>query len=98
MMTQVYYAIGDIHGEVFQLRDLLTSIKDFHSVTHADRSATLIFLGDYVDRGLFSKDVIDTIRQGVDGFKTVAIRGNHEYWFTECLKYDDPKTWRNWVY
>lgn len=40
-------AIGDVHGQVWKLRDLLQKLHDLPLET-GDR---LIFLGDYVDRG-----------------------------------------------
>ena len=45
--TPLVYAIGDIHGSLQKLRDLITLCE-----RHADgRLATFVFLGDYVDRG-----------------------------------------------
>jgi pimeloyl-ACP methyl ester carboxylesterase len=45
--TPLVYAIGDIHGSLQKLRDLITLWE-----RHADgRLATFVFLGDYVDRG-----------------------------------------------
>jgi Calcineurin-like phosphoesterase len=41
------YAIGDVHGSLPKLRDLMTLCA-----RHADgRPATFVFLGDYIDRG-----------------------------------------------
>ena len=67
------FAIGDIHGNLTALNALLTAIEP----TPQD---TLVFLGDFVDRGSDSKGVIDRIQDlmfsGVA--QVVALQGNHE--------------------
>jgi hypothetical protein len=55
--AQLVYAIGDIHGSLQKLRDLMTLCEQ-----HADwRSATFVFLGDYIDRGPDSRGVIEAL-------------------------------------
>src|SRR4051812_27284910 len=68
------FAIGDIHGDVEALYRLLAS---FPALEAAD---TVVFVGDYVDRGPKSRDVIEFIRRlgGEVPAKVVALRGNHE--------------------
>ena len=59
------YAIGDIHGCLDQLKQLLEIIEvDRQSATVKTR---IIFLGDYVDRGLYSKQTIDFLTLGYHG-------------------------------
>lgn len=72
------YAIGDIHGCHDQLLVLLAKIK-----AHAGRQPyRAVFLGDYVDRGPKSREVVNQIRglvTGRGGHGTwTAIKGNHE--------------------
>ena len=72
------YAIGDIHGCLGQLDRLLEQCSK-HA---AGRPATLVFLGDYIDRGPDSAGVIRTIMQlqvrpGAWS-EVVALKGNHE--------------------
>lgn len=64
-------AIGDIHGHLTALDALLAAVKP----TPAD---SLIFLGDYVDRGPDSRGVIDRVLQLEKTHRVVALRGNHE--------------------
>lgn len=64
-------AIGDIHGCPFALDALLAAVRP----TPAD---TLVFLGDYVDRGPDSRGVIDRVLALRKTHKVVALRGNHE--------------------
>jgi len=46
------YAIGDIHGKFYELHKLIGRLN-------IDDSCLLIFLGDYIDRGYNSFEVID---------------------------------------
>ena len=68
------FAIGDIHGELEQLFKLLSCLPTL------DKNDTLVFLGDYVDRGPKSAQVVDYIRNlpSHSPAKIVALRGNHE--------------------
>lgn len=64
-------AIGDIHGCGIALRRLLESIE----VTRDDKIVTL---GDYVDRGMGSSHVIETLIGLVSECHLVPLIGNHE--------------------
>lgn len=91
------YAIGDIHGRADLLDALLTEIEgDAHAGGDGFRNV-LVFLGDYVDRGLQSKQVIDRLCEGaLHGFESVFIKGNHEAAMLEFLR--DAKFGRTWKY
>ncbi|WP_249225540.1 metallophosphoesterase family protein [Tardiphaga alba] len=70
------YAIGDIHGCSNKLRDLLAQCE-----ADADgRPATLIFLGDYIDRGPDSRNVIELLMdlQQARPDQAICLMGNHE--------------------
>ncbi|HEV8247124.1 MAG TPA: metallophosphoesterase family protein [Polyangiaceae bacterium] len=73
-MARRTFAIGDIHGETSHLFKVLASLP---KLTEED---TLVFLGDYVDRGPSSAQVVDYVRKlpGTVKAKVVALRGNHE--------------------
>lgn len=82
----MYYIIGDIHGyfrRLFNLFDKLTGL-----VKDAD---TIIFLGDYIDRGPRSYEVIDFLIQlsRTAGLNTVFLKGNHEDMFMTYLRGED---------
>lgn len=67
------YAIGDIHGCLNELKRLIEKI-DFDASLDQ-----MIFMGDYVDRGLDSKGVIDyLIDFKKKAHKTIFLKGNHE--------------------
>ena len=65
------FAIGDIHGCAKALRTLVESINP-------QPNDELVFLGDYVDRGPDSRDVVDQILALQERCRVVALRGNHE--------------------
>jgi serine/threonine protein phosphatase 1 len=70
------FAIGDIHGCNHELKKLLSLINP---VPTAD---TIVFLGDYIDRGPDSRGVIETILDFKKAFPhTVCLKGNHEAMF-----------------
>lgn len=65
------FVFGDVHGCSKALRALVDEIAP-------TRDDTLIFLGDYVDRGPDSRGVIELIVQLSRQARVVALRGNHE--------------------
>lgn len=73
------YVIGDIHGSIAKLRDL-------HGQIAADlrarpvRSALLLHLGDFVDKGGDSRAVVDYLveEDAVPGIDVLNLTGNHE--------------------
>lgn len=68
------FAIGDIHGDLAALDALLGKLPE---LTPED---TIVFLGDYIDRGPDSAGVVRRVRQLTkEGpAKVIALRGNHE--------------------
>lgn len=87
------YAIGDIHGCYDQLLVLLAKIKS-HAGAQPYRA---VFLGDYVDRGPKSREVVNQVRglvTGSGGFgKWTALRGNHEEIMATTLAGLDRHWW-----
>lgn len=84
-------AIGDVHGCAEELKILLHQLP-------LDHDTTLIFLGDYVDRGPDSKGVIDTVLNVSELYKVIALKGNHEWMFEEYLrKPKDPIASSNFI-
>lgn len=73
------YAIGDVHGMFHKLERLYAQIMDdivFQNLDHA----TIVFLGDYVDRGPDTDRVLDFLMEleDTDTLKHIFLRGNHE--------------------
>jgi serine/threonine protein phosphatase 1 len=76
---EAVYAVGDIHGRFDLLQDLLARIFDDADRHRTDARRSLIFLGDYVDRGPESRSVVDALLQDpLPGFTTIRLMGNHE--------------------
>ncbi len=60
-----HYVIGDVHGEFDTLMALVAKLS---------KDAKLIFVGDLIDRGAKSKEVIEFVRQN----NHLCVLGNHE--------------------
>lgn len=73
------YAIGDIHGYFNKLEAILEKLP----LTKDDK---LIFLGDYVDRGPQSKEVIELLLQLRHNVDCVFLMGNHEHMLKDYLE------------
>ncbi|MCL4684234.1 serine/threonine protein phosphatase [Myxococcota bacterium] len=78
------YAIGDIHGRLDKLDELLSRLP----LRDEDR---LVFLGDYVDRGPDSQGVIDRLIRVAEQRSTVFLLGNHESMFLDFLGWSGPQ-------
>src|SRR5437016_5354243 len=70
-------AIGDIHGCNTALACLLRTVQP-------GREDQIIFLGDYIDRGPGSREVIDALLDLRKTCSTVFLRGNHEAMILEA--------------
>lgn len=74
----VRYAVGDIHGRADLLEPLLALIEADIAQTGA-HEPVVVFLGDYVDRGPNSREVIDLLLSGrPQGAECIFLKGNHE--------------------
>jgi serine/threonine protein phosphatase 1 len=75
----VIYAIGDIHGRADLLDTLIGKIRA-RDAALGPQALTLVFLGDYIDRGPQSKGVVDQVIALIqEGWcQVVALKGNHE--------------------
>jgi serine/threonine protein phosphatase 1 len=71
--------IGDIHGCIEPLREIVDSALQ--------RCSTLVFLGDYVDRGADSSDVVAFLLalQADLGVEAHFLEGNHDVEFRRVL-------------
>lgn len=82
------FAIGDIHGCYNALQTLINSVP----ILPDDM---VITLGDYVDRGPSSKEVINWLIARHASNRLVAIRGNHDLMFAEARF--DADTQNRWL-
>jgi serine/threonine protein phosphatase 1 len=79
------YAIGDVHGRIDLLDSLLARIDDNLAAVPADR-AIHVFLGDYIDRGPNSRNVVDRLIERSRTHEVVCLKGNHEAFILEFLE------------
>lgn len=89
------YAVGDIHGR----SDLLAAL---HGLIEADAAASparrrvVVYLGDYVDRGPQSREVIELLAERpLAGFESVHLLGNHEEFMLRFLG-EEPWVGPDW--
>jgi serine/threonine protein phosphatase 1 len=78
------YAIGDIHGRLDLLNELLARITSDIALRPTARPL-YVFLGDYIDRGPSSRETIDRLIQHGKAHESVFLKGNHELIAIKCL-------------
>jgi serine/threonine protein phosphatase 1 len=88
------YAVGDVHGRADLLADLFARI-DTDLQTSRAASALQIFLGDYIDRGPQSRQVLDLLIARRREHDALFLKGNHEA--SACQFFDDPATLAEWT-
>lgn len=90
------YAIGDIHGRFDLLEALIQQIEADASNLPEGTKQTLVFLGDYIDRGLQSRQIIDYfLSDRLSAFETVYLMGNHEEALLNFIQ--DPNFGQKWA-
>lgn len=87
------YAIGDIHGRADLLAQLFKRIDEDFAVAPALQRLE-VFLGDYVDRGSASRQVIDLLIERARRHHTALLKGNHEALLADFLH--KPSTLDTW--
>jgi serine/threonine protein phosphatase 1 len=87
------YAVGDVHGRADLLSDLFMRIDDDLEVRPTADSVQ-VFLGDYIDRGASSRQVIDLLIARRRQCKVLFLKGNHEECALQFLS--DPTVFSEW--
>lgn len=78
-------AIGDIHGCLLSLERLVSRLP---------RNEELIFLGDYVDRGSCSAQVLDYLLELERNRSCRFLKGNHEQMMMDAIHHEERiQTW-----
>jgi len=81
-------AIGDIHGCSIALGALLDAVCP-------NPEDTVVALGDFIDRGPDSRNVLDRLIDLADHCQLIPLLGNHEEMLLACLS--DPAALRSWL-
>lgn len=84
----IYYAMSDIHG---CLDEFLTALEKVDLSTSKNR---LFLLGDYIDNGSDSYQVLEKIREleSIYPNQVTTLLGNHDEWFYHWLITEDINT------
>src|ERR1700722_8786332 len=91
------YAIGDVHGSLELLKKLLEKI-DADIRKRKKATVRKVFLGDYIDRGLQSRGVIEyLIDLGKQDKDTIFLMGNHEQVMRSILLDQDKELLDSWL-
>ena len=86
MSDQKYIAIGDIHGCFHSMKALLEKLEPYY-----DRQ--FVFVGDYIDRGPGSKQVVDYLLDFREKVDCVFLRGNHEQMLLDAFHHNRKDLW-----
>jgi serine/threonine protein phosphatase 1 len=82
------YCIGDIHGRADLLEQLQALIRADSAAWEGRKK--VLYLGDYIDRGPDSQQVIDRLLyEPLPGFEQICLLGNHEQALLDFLEYPD---------
>ena len=84
-LAPLHYGVGDIHGMRAELDRLLDMIET--DAKAQGQPKTLVFLGDLVNRGPASRQVIDRLIEGPRqvGHRWIVLRGNHDQMFLDAV-------------
>lgn len=78
------FAIGDVHGCADELEELLGMLP-------LDDDSTVVMLGDYIDRGPYSRRVIEILLEAKRKHRVITLSGNHEEMLREFLDGSNPQ-------
>lgn len=93
---QLLYAVGDIHGRLDLLQAMLELIEADAKSRESARAKTLVFVGDYIDRGPDSRGVVERlIGDPLQSFDTHFLKGNHEAILLDFL--EEPWRLDHWL-
>jgi len=82
---ETIFAIGDVHGYCDHLKAMHEAIHDL--CTDNKHQAQIVHLGDYIDRGQDSKEVLDFLSSSNKAeTKTICLPGNHDQYLIELIR------------
>ena len=85
------YVIPDLHGRYDLLMEAVLKMIEHSKVS---RSATIVTLGDYVDRGPKSRQIIERLMDWMSrDLKLICLKGNHEDMMWHCCRHPIRAGW-----
>ena len=87
------YVIGDIHGRADLLECMIDQLHRDLEKDPIDNCLT-VTIGDYIDRGMKSRDVLDRLAGNPFPTALIPLKGNHEHLFETFLR--DPSIGTRW--
>jgi serine/threonine protein phosphatase 1 len=87
------YAVGDVHGRLDLLQQVIGQIESDLAKRPSSQSVE-IYLGDYIDRGPASRQVIDRLIKRSRERNAVFLKGNHETYVSEFIQ--NPAILTDW--
>ena len=85
------YVIPDIHGR----DDLLSRALSDITAHRGSDGGIIVMIGDYVDKGPYSRQVVERLRSGIAGWNLLALKGNHDAMMVQGLR--DPAKLAFWM-
>lgn len=80
------YAIADLHGR-YDLLEKAGALAQRHARLEDGEPGTIVTLGDYIDRGPQSRQVIERLMLGIPApWKLICLKGNHEEMMLETIR------------
>lgn len=94
---EVVYVVGDIHGRVDKLKNLLDRIEA-DIAANGGVESKVVFVGDYIDRGEASAEVLRFLVNGTKTYpdKLICLIGNHEQMLLDFLS-DPTGSAKRWI-
>ncbi|WP_245699741.1 metallophosphoesterase family protein [Paenibacillus glacialis] len=83
--------ISDIHGCYDEFNTLLKNVG------YNPEQDRLILVGDYVDRGLKSKEVVEQVKSLVEEWGVIALKGNHDQMMVDAIDKEEDVDDKRWI-
>lgn len=92
------YVVGDVHGRLDLLEAALRQVEADNAARGVSARPLLVFLGDLIDRGPQSAQVVALARSNpLDGFRTIVLAGNHEEVLLRLLVSGERGLFQQWL-
>ena len=95
---EVLFAIGDVHGHAEHLDALQHFISERIRHRYSKEKVSIVWLGDYVDRGPLPREALDLARSGLnlddrtsERVRQVCLKGNHEKFLLDFVNQEEPE-------